>query len=297
MSPVDYNDTKPSISSSSGLDMTLSPGATLGKHGLDSNYSFGLGSDVDIESLLAPSTFGAGVSTFDSTGFTDHQPSLVDPALHLPVTSTLAANDRIAPGLLAPASSSAAAAADAIFTNTATKSATPVTSVAPASVQAKVTAPSPPKSTTKKASAPKKRKSVTPAATTVTAASTPAAATAAAETVTNTPKPVSSGDAEDDEANALAIEEDKRRRNTAASARFRVKKKQREQALEQSAKELRERVAQLESEVGQLRTENTWLKGLIVDKPADATADMTEAMVAAAGSATSKKRSADEISA
>jgi len=73
----------------------------------------------------------------------------------------------------------------------------------------------------------------------------------------------------DEDLNRLAIEEDKRRRNTAASARFRVKKKQREQALEMEAKELRERVAVLEKEVDTLKTENGWLRGLITDKHID----------------------------
>lgn len=64
----------------------------------------------------------------------------------------------------------------------------------------------------------------------------------------------------------MAAEEDKRRRNTAASARFRVKKKQREQALEKQAKEMTEKVQQLEGKVQQLEMENKWLKGLITDK-------------------------------
>ncbi|PNS13984.1 Regulatory protein cys-3 [Sphaceloma murrayae] len=63
-----------------------------------------------------------------------------------------------------------------------------------------------------------------------------------------------------------AAEEDKRRRNTAASARFRVKKKQREQALEKTAKELSEKVHVLEARIGQLELENQWLKGLITEK-------------------------------
>ncbi|KAF1940811.1 bZIP transcription factor-like protein [Clathrospora elynae] len=63
-----------------------------------------------------------------------------------------------------------------------------------------------------------------------------------------------------------AAEEDKRRRNTAASARFRVKKKQREQALEKSAKDMLDKVTRLESKVQQLETENAWLKGLITEK-------------------------------
>ena len=64
----------------------------------------------------------------------------------------------------------------------------------------------------------------------------------------------------------MAAEEDKRRRNTAASARFRVKKKQREQALEKQAKEMADKVSQLEGKVQQLEMENKWLKGLITDK-------------------------------
>ncbi|EED23696.1 bZIP transcription factor (MetR), putative [Talaromyces stipitatus ATCC 10500] len=69
-----------------------------------------------------------------------------------------------------------------------------------------------------------------------------------------------------DEAARAAAEEDKRRRNTAASARFRVKKKQREQALEKSVKEASEKNAVLEARVSQLELENQWLKNLITEK-------------------------------
>lgn len=69
-----------------------------------------------------------------------------------------------------------------------------------------------------------------------------------------------------EEASRQAAEEDKRRRNTAASARFRIKKKQREQALEKSAKEMSEKVSNLESKVQQLEMENKWLKNLLVEK-------------------------------
>jgi len=58
--------------------------------------------------------------------------------------------------------------------------------------------------------------------------------------------------------------EDKRRRNTAASARFRLKKKEREAALEKKAKELEVKVNELEKECEGLRRENGWLKGLVV---------------------------------
>ncbi|KAG1753488.1 hypothetical protein EDB19DRAFT_832776 [Suillus lakei] len=67
-----------------------------------------------------------------------------------------------------------------------------------------------------------------------------------------------------DYTNPLSAAEDKRRRNTAASARFRLKKKEREAALERRAKELEERVVELERECEGLRRENGWLKGLVV---------------------------------
>ncbi|KAG0243209.1 hypothetical protein BGX31_011018 [Mortierella sp. GBA43] len=64
----------------------------------------------------------------------------------------------------------------------------------------------------------------------------------------------------------VAAEEDKRRRNTAASARFRFKKKLREQALEQTAKEQALRAETLEARVKELEMEVKWLRGLIVEK-------------------------------
>lgn len=67
-------------------------------------------------------------------------------------------------------------------------------------------------------------------------------------------------------ATRVAAEEDKRRRNTAASARFRIKKKQREQEMEKNARELQEKVDKLESKVTQLEMENKWLRNLVVEK-------------------------------
>lgn len=69
-----------------------------------------------------------------------------------------------------------------------------------------------------------------------------------------------------EEASRQAAEEDKRRRNTAASARFRVKKKQREQALEKTVKEAQDKNTKLEARITQLVMENKWLKGLITEK-------------------------------
>ncbi|KAL8719618.1 MAG: hypothetical protein Q9225_003392 [Loekoesia sp. 1 TL-2023] len=88
-----------------------------------------------------------------------------------------------------------------------------------------------------------------------------------------------------EESSRLAAEEDKRRRNTAASARFRVKKKQREQALEKTAKELNDKTKQLEQRIGQLQTQNEWLKNLITEKKGkDFLADEWKAFKRRAGS-------------
>ncbi|KAL9126855.1 MAG: hypothetical protein Q9217_004163 [Psora testacea] len=76
--------------------------------------------------------------------------------------------------------------------------------------------------------------------------------------------PTSTTDTSDNPSARLAAEEDKRRRNTAASARFRVKKKQREQALEKTAEELKQKAQELEAKVMSLQTENEWLRGLVV---------------------------------
>lgn len=58
----------------------------------------------------------------------------------------------------------------------------------------------------------------------------------------------------------------KRLRNTAASARFRAKKKQREAQLESAAKEKKERLEALEKRIKDLEEENKWLKALIMEK-------------------------------
>merc|ERR1711988_1391871 len=59
-----------------------------------------------------------------------------------------------------------------------------------------------------------------------------------------------------EEASRVAAEEDKRRRNTAASARFRIKKKQREQALEKTVKDVQDKNTELEAKLRQLQMEN-----------------------------------------
>lgn len=69
-----------------------------------------------------------------------------------------------------------------------------------------------------------------------------------------------------EEDSRMVAEEDKRRRNTAASARFRVKKKLREQTLEKTVKDTTTRNTALEARVSQLELENQWLKNLITEK-------------------------------
>jgi len=71
-----------------------------------------------------------------------------------------------------------------------------------------------------------------------------------------------------DEAARAAAEEDKRRRNTLASARFRQKKKMREQALEKDHKDMSAKIEKMENRIKELELENKWLRGLVVqNKP------------------------------
>ncbi|KAG7698148.1 hypothetical protein KL930_001810 [Ogataea haglerorum] len=62
------------------------------------------------------------------------------------------------------------------------------------------------------------------------------------------------------------VETDKRRRNTAASARFRIKKKLKEQEMERKLKELTELSRNLEMKIQQLEMENRLLRNLVVEK-------------------------------
>ncbi|GES62663.1 bZIP transcription factor [Aspergillus terreus] len=112
-------------------------------------------------------------------------------------------------------------------------------------------------------SAPQTVAPTQPAAPASTSTPAPAAAAPAGPKRKNTQKtpPMSV-----EEAARIAAEEDKRRRNTAASARFRVKKKMREQALEKTVKETTEKNAALEARVTALELENQWLKNLITEK-------------------------------
>ncbi|KAI8882071.1 hypothetical protein K501DRAFT_324149 [Backusella circina FSU 941] len=61
-------------------------------------------------------------------------------------------------------------------------------------------------------------------------------------------------------------DEDKRRRNTAASARFRVKKKMREQAMEESVREMSLKSDHLQNRVESLESEIKFLRSLLLEK-------------------------------
>lgn len=65
---------------------------------------------------------------------------------------------------------------------------------------------------------------------------------------------------------AAAIEDDKRRRNTAASARFRLKKKEREAELERTTRDMNQRCEELQHKITSLETENRWLRELITER-------------------------------
>lgn len=88
-----------------------------------------------------------------------------------------------------------------------------------------------------------------------------AAVAAAIENKTGTKRPL-----EEEIDDSVTPDEDKRRRNTAASARFRVKKKMREQAMEQSVREMTQKSEKLQDRVNQLEIEIKFLRSLLLDK-------------------------------
>ncbi|SAM01383.1 hypothetical protein [Absidia glauca] len=71
---------------------------------------------------------------------------------------------------------------------------------------------------------------------------------------------------EDVDDEATLAEEDKRKRNTAASARFRIKKKLREQAMEQTVRDMTKKSDFLQGRVNDLELEVKWLRSLLTEK-------------------------------
>lgn len=65
---------------------------------------------------------------------------------------------------------------------------------------------------------------------------------------------------------ALLVEDVKRKRNTAASARFRIKKKLKEKEMEEKIDQLDEMIKKFELKINELEMENRLLKNLIIEK-------------------------------
>lgn len=89
----------------------------------------------------------------------------------------------------------------------------------------------------------------------------------------------------EDKVATVAAQEDKRKRNTAASARFRIKKKLKEQELIQRSKELEEKVSVLEKKLKSIEMENKILKSILLKEQEKKNDDLLE---------TIKKRSLDD---
>lgn len=70
----------------------------------------------------------------------------------------------------------------------------------------------------------------------------------------------------------------KRKRNTAASARFRIKKKLKEKQMEQQARDLQEKLTALEKKMKLLEMENKCLKQLILQKNEEKNCDLLESI-------------------
>ncbi|GBB93776.1 hypothetical protein RclHR1_02230002 [Rhizophagus clarus] len=140
-------------------------------------------------------------------------------------------------------------------TSTATKTTTDSTSTIATKTTTKTTTST--NTTTSSTSGPNRKNS-----------STKSNQSSASETTQSGSTETKEGEKDAELAAKLAAEEDKRRRNTAASARFRVKKKMREQALERTAREMTAKAEMFEGRVKELEMEIKWLRSLIVEKDA-----------------------------
>lgn len=81
--------------------------------------------------------------------------------------------------------------------------------------------------------------------------------------------------------------EERRRRNTAASARFRIKKKLKEQQMEQRTKELREKLLDMEKKIKTLEMENKCLKNLLFQRNEKKNEDLVADILKKSGSSSS----------
>ncbi|CAI5760358.1 unnamed protein product [Candida verbasci] len=76
----------------------------------------------------------------------------------------------------------------------------------------------------------------------------------------------------------FAAAEDKRKRNTAASARFRIKKKLKEQEMEKKSRDLEEKVSVLEKKLKTMEMENKCLKSIILQQNEQKNVDLLESI-------------------
>ncbi|RCK59673.1 hypothetical protein Cantr_07323 [Candida viswanathii] len=83
---------------------------------------------------------------------------------------------------------------------------------------------------------------------------------------TNLLEPVPSSSSTLSPSNGSAAELDKKRRNTAASARFRFKKKMKEKQMETKINSLEDLIVSLEGQLNNLEMENKLLRNLIIEK-------------------------------
>ncbi|CCE85289.1 Piso0_004874 [Millerozyma farinosa CBS 7064] len=81
--------------------------------------------------------------------------------------------------------------------------------------------------------------------------------------------------------------EERRRKNTAASARFRIKKKLKEQQMEQRTKELREKLLDMEKKIKTLEMENKCLKNLLFQRNEKKNEDLVADILKKSGSSSS----------
>lgn len=74
------------------------------------------------------------------------------------------------------------------------------------------------------------------------------------------------------------LKEDKKRKNTAASARFRIKKKQKQQEMDQKITRLNEDIARFNNEIKKLEIENKILKELVFEKSQSQNVDVKDTL-------------------
>lgn len=167
----------------------------------------------------------------------------------------------------------------------------PLANFAASAVPVPASAPAPAAQNAAPARAPESTEAPAPKRARTSKAQTPAPTSAPSESSSDA---ANFSGSQPDLSTPLNAAEDKRRRNTAASARFRLKKKEREAALDARAQALEDRVTSLERECEGLRRENGWLRGLVVGVTGGVVPTMSDAPIVAPPLATGDKRKRDD---